>query len=836
MDAIALPRIGDAVVERARRGSVVALVAAGHAGELVADELRRSLGATVVRVARTDTGRPGSLATRLDEARSAGAARAGGRPAPDVPLDVVVDAQWADTDSLDRLLESVEPTLGLDPGTDVDADPGRRTLVLISRPGGVPRPLARLQQLARRADLLVELGPTTVDDLVAAGIEPMRAADLLASTGGQADLLDAALLDGSLGPEVARRLSVVDDAGRRAAELLAFGGTLDDVGAGGDAMMADDHDALVRALVDEGLVAPDRTMVPGVAAAVREVATPARRAQAIAALLAVERPGVLDDLGDLLGRLGDRTPAAGSVHLELARRYAAYDPARALVSAGRARDCGADDPELALLDAVASLAVGDPRRALRVLGPSAASETDPSTELVRAAAWSALGDLDAAGPALDRSELPGLAAWARLGAGDPEVSAPPATPGAQRASTTVDALVAGLAHWRDGDLAGADEQLRLAVRRFAVEPSAERWPVTPNVVAAMVAARRGELADAARTVNDAVADRRGGPPHHRAHVLVSAWLAARQGHLDDAATALASLAGAQLTPQEELWRTATTCAIAVRDASGDGLARCAAEAAEAVRAVGTHLYDLDVMVDIAAASARLAADRTDRDAADTPEHDIDGPTGGDPLAAIGQAVERLGSPPTFRFDLAWARLRAALATDDLVRIRARAADLLALDSAPQADIVAAARLLVETGPVDPADVERVARDLARIGCGFEAARLCGVIALDHDDEGATRRLLKESRTWRSKRAQLKTTGHVDRSVVRLSEQEAKVAELVLDGLTHKQIGSALFISAKTVEHHVAHIRTKLGAGSRAELLAAIRAYLGAEPPAGSIPS
>ena len=48
---------------------------------------------------------------------------------------------------------------------------------------------------------------------------------------------------------------------------------------------------------------------------------------------------------------------------------------------------------------------------------------------------------------------------------------------------------------------------------------------------------------------------------------------------------------------------------------------------------------------------------------------------------------------------------------------------------------------------------------------------------------------------------------------------------MLDGLTHKEIGAILFISPKTVEHHVARIRQKLGAATRAEMLAGLRATL-----------
>jgi len=58
---------------------------------------------------------------------------------------------------------------------------------------------------------------------------------------------------------------------------------------------------------------------------------------------------------------------------------------------------------------------------------------------------------------------------------------------------------------------------------------------------------------------------------------------------------------------------------------------------------------------------------------------------------------------------------------------------------------------------------------------------------------------------------------------RLSDREYEVAELILLGLTYREIGARLYISAKTVEHHVARIRRRIGAGSRSELLSMLRA-------------
>ncbi len=66
--------------------------------------------------------------------------------------------------------------------------------------------------------------------------------------------------------------------------------------------------------------------------------------------------------------------------------------------------------------------------------------------------------------------------------------------------------------------------------------------------------------------------------------------------------------------------------------------------------------------------------------------------------------------------------------------------------------------------------------------------------------------------------------------ITLSEREREVAVLVLAGLTHKQIGERLFISAKTVEHHVARMRQRLGSGSRGELFARLRVLIGGSAP------
>jgi len=60
----------------------------------------------------------------------------------------------------------------------------------------------------------------------------------------------------------------------------------------------------------------------------------------------------------------------------------------------------------------------------------------------------------------------------------------------------------------------------------------------------------------------------------------------------------------------------------------------------------------------------------------------------------------------------------------------------------------------------------------------------------------------------------------------LSDRQREDAELILTGLTYRQIGERLFISAKTVEHHVARMRQRLDVSSRDELFAQLRTFVG----------
>jgi DNA-binding CsgD family transcriptional regulator len=69
------------------------------------------------------------------------------------------------------------------------------------------------------------------------------------------------------------------------------------------------------------------------------------------------------------------------------------------------------------------------------------------------------------------------------------------------------------------------------------------------------------------------------------------------------------------------------------------------------------------------------------------------------------------------------------------------------------------------------------------------------------------------------RAEHRALGEGSVLLTGLSGREREVLSHVADGRTNREIADALHIEARTVEKHVEHIRTKLGARSRAEAAA-----------------
>jgi len=128
---------------------------------------------------------------------------------------------------------------------------------------------------------------------------------------------------------------------------------------------------------------------------------------------------------------------------------------------------------------------------------------------------------------------------------------------------------------------------------------------------------------------------------------------------------------------------------------------------------------------------------------------------------------------------------------------------------------------------------RLTTELHDAGFTWDAARLAGRAATKTSDRAAMVRLLDCARMVQGKPVTARRSSTSDTSAadavpagVSLSERELQVAELVVSGLTYRDVGDRLFISAKTVEHHVARMRQRLGATSRSELLSQLRTLVG----------
>jgi DNA-binding CsgD family transcriptional regulator len=371
---------------------------------------------------------------------------------------------------------------------------------------------------------------------------------------------------------------------------------------------------------------------------------------------------------------------------------------------------------------------------------------------------------------------------------------------------------------------------KLGAAMAAEYSAAQVLPDSPAALVTLAALHGGDPVRARSVIARAVrADRDSEDAlyGHR-HRLLLAWTKMQDGQLAAAASDIAGIDGSYR--RDALWSAALRTALARRGGDAGALHKHWYAAMEVLVEYSVDLFSLLPLGELWVASARMGQqDRL--------------------MPALDQAfglLESLGNPLTWSVPLRWAGVHAGILANDPAAVAPHGQALTAAAAhSPFAKALAVAGrtwLRVLAGQVDADEVAAAARGLAQFGLTADATRLAGQAALQTSDPKVSGLMLQVARDLKLSvgdsigddgQPQAPEPGGPAAGGARpmsspLSDREREVAELLLLGMPYRDIGAQLFISAKTVEHHVARIRRRLGAESRSEMLSMLRAILTTE--------
>lgn len=719
----------------------------------------------------------------------------------EAPTVVVDDAQWIVDDALDLLIDAIGSVRILASMRPWPLSSASRAFAdVVGADGSIER-LDRLDDAGVATVVSGVTGRASSTDLITAMLEatggsPGLVADAV-STGFDGDLDQ--LADQTTAAVIARversgpdavaalELASLDLDGRR--DIGIYTVVLDD---------PDEAEAAVRA---SGALASDGVCVPLVRSALRRALPSQRRRQRhdqLAVLLADIDAGAAAE--HLLS--GTRSLADHSARLVRATSVVAVtDADRCLELLERAAEFGPLDADLTIAEATAAFWAGRHDVLGRMSPPTDAKRghREQLAQLgfgidVRDLRWAA-----AAGRDVDVA----LRSFAAICVGQQQEVAEGET-----ATVTATRLRTGLGSVIDGQAVEGLEQLVMVVDDADRSPWTEPLGITPHAVGSLAALWIGDLPAAVSLMERAEALRSGGDGEARTHRLLSAYAHLVAGRSSDA-LAVVDAGDEQTWPQRDrLLVAAIDAAIARRSGDTQRLRDAWARAEFALLRPASSWLFFDPVVELLTAGARLGDERRVAPVA---------------LALTEQlaAMPPAGAGPTAG---RWLELQLGLARRDDPSVQAAAtamAELSTSDPRSLARIIAAATWAgLGRGEIEEASAMKAMDVLVPVGDGWEASRILGQTALDHTDPQAARRLLEAARSLANDPADDK--GNDGLVALGLSEREAEVAVLVTEGNTHREVGSTLFISPKTVEHHVAKIRQKLGASTRAEMMAMVR--------------
>jgi DNA-binding CsgD family transcriptional regulator/tetratricopeptide (TPR) repeat protein len=622
-----------------------------------------------------------------------------------------------------------------------------------------------------------------------------------------------------------------------------------------------DVDEALRAAQATGLMTEDGEVVPLVGRLLLKLAPVAQtnRAAEHVARLQLKRGGPMLTVGRALLQAGAQGPEVASALLTAGNEALGSAPELAGELFDAAVAAGAQAPSLLADQADAAARGGRFDEALRLADEALNDDRTPgrvrvlgitAAVLAHRGMLSRAAELYRLAPATDAGEYPLAAVPVLVGIGALAEARQALASPVQRngsAPTMLSGVESLMAHGIEQTISGSPvealSQLARAATLLESMGSTPLQPDTPAALAALVAMHAGEFAAAGSALRRARTARLGGPPAATRHTLLLALLATIRGYTGDAHALLAAAGTGSrpLEPRDELFAAAISVGVARREGDLSALQRGWDRAREALLRHPVDLYVLLALGELVVAAARLGE-----------QWRIE------PHLRQAEAVlERLGDPFLWRVPLHWYGAHAAIVAESPPEARRHVSALAeAATASPYADVLATAaacwmRVLAGTADIDA--VLGCAHKLEAAGLGAEGARLAGQAAIRATERKTMTVLLECARAVRPDAsdgavsatklqpaaAEPDPRPHVEvprqragelRSAVQpaatLSGREQEVARLVLTGLTYKEIGAQLFISAKTVEHHVARIRRRLGATSRRELFGQLKDMVG----------
>ncbi|MBE1551485.1 DNA-binding CsgD family transcriptional regulator [Mycobacterium sp. OAS707] len=607
---------------------------------------------------------------------------------------------------------------------------------------------------------------------------------------------------------------------------------------------ADGAQALVDRARASGLIEPSHshTFLRSVHRCIAGIIGTARHHDTEISLLVsqLESSTLSTDLALRLAEHGLRDDRLATALADLASR-AHGQPTRAARLYRAAAEAGATALSTRLADALAL--TGDcttaGRLADELLGSEDAAERAAAVRIAASVAVHDGGAAQAAdlfrwlGPYPD-AFVSAAGAIVLVGAGDADAARSTLTAESAGPPTSTARAARSLA---EGLLLSLDQPFPIAVARLgqsiiAEQQSAGVAPDTPAALVTLAALHGGDPVRARSVIGRAV--RSGGQldtadesfNSHR-HRLLLGWVHMQDGQLSAAAADVAATAATPLHRRDALWAAALQTAIARRSGDSGAVQKHWYAAMEVLAEYSVDLFSLLPLGELWVAAARMRQ-------VDRLQHT---------LTEAFSLLESLGDPPLWSVPLHWAGVHAGILANSPAAVapHGQALTAAAADSALAKALATAGRtwLRVLANHVDIDEVTVAARGLSQFGLTWDATRLASQAALQTPDGRVSGAMLQLARDLKQTAAvdeapgiePVTATADAARSgpsrptSSRLSDREREVAELLLLGMPYKDIGSQLFISAKTVEHHVARIRRRLGADSRSEMLSMLRAML-----------